>query len=146
MELYDRCPGCGRLYAAVGREHACEPFGKELIQSLKEARAIARELTAEEAAEQKAFVDKIGKMPADRQKPNPFATSVVSGVADPIQDDRAAWPAVRPPRDYAAHTAYMRECLRRKREAAKKALNWTAEELAAFDTTRPAIVTKAAKQ
>ena len=30
-----------------------------------------------------------------------------------------------------------------KREAAKKALNWTGEELAAFDTTKPAIVTKA---
>ena len=103
----------------VGREHDCT-FVPDL-----------RELTAEE----------------ERLEP----------VVDPIQDDRAAWPAVRPARDdevlgglilesdkdltaivaamdelldgkrkeldgayrKVAHAAYMRECLRRKREAAK---------------------------
>ena len=62
-ELYDRCPGCGRLYAAAGLEHACGIGGESVDGHIRRAARISREAV---------------------------------GVADPIQDDRAAWPSVRP--------------------------------------------------
>jgi hypothetical protein len=81
-ELYDRCPGCGRLYAAAGREHACDRPVREYTAHTDHGLMIG---------------------------PEP--------VADPIQDESVDGHIRRAAR--ISHAAYMRECLRRKREAAK---------------------------
>src|SRR5580692_2939534 len=76
MELYDRCPGCGRLFAAVGLEHECELASKAAVQAATEAHA-ANERAFAGLIRPETFVQELrelGELP----------------VADPIQDDRAA--------------------------------------------------------